>query len=54
MDAQRAAAHTPGPTGRWRVWAGWICVIGIAVCAVFSSIEIDTDLTKSLWTGHVR
>jgi hypothetical protein len=41
MDAESPASLMQGATSRWLMWAGWLCVVGIAFCAVPGSMEVD-------------
>ena len=41
MDAGTSDSCPPAPAPLWLIWAAWACVLGIAVCAVLSAIEID-------------
>ena len=40
-DAGPSVSQPREPASPWLIAIGWLCVLGIAVWAVFSSIEID-------------
>jgi len=41
VEVEHDHRTSPGPAGRWTLWLVCLCVLGLAVCAVLSSIEID-------------